>query len=268
MYYIYKILNNINNKFYIGSTNNYKRRWYQHKYKLKNNKHCNIYLQHAWNKYGKDNFEFIILEDGLTDDKNIQFEREQYFLDTLNPFHPNGYNISKMANIGGFADKDYEYLYGDNSNKSIYTNEQIILCKKMITQGYKNKDISKKLNINIHTVDSVYNLDSWINVGSEYNDMILNNKLHNKLDIDKPKILQDYLEGLNISQLNKKYKYSNKTISKIINWYTAENNDGLFVCECCGETFIRNRMKTSNIKKIRYCKNQKYCKSCTKNIKY
>lgn len=49
---IYKILNIKNGKFYIGSSNNIKVRWSQHKTLLKNNKHENKYLQNAWNKYG------------------------------------------------------------------------------------------------------------------------------------------------------------------------------------------------------------------------
>ena len=55
---IYKILNKANGKFYIGSTNKVSRRWTHHKSNLKYNRHCNQKLQRAYNKYGKDNFEF------------------------------------------------------------------------------------------------------------------------------------------------------------------------------------------------------------------
>jgi group I intron endonuclease len=58
---IYKILNKINGKFYIGSSINIKTRWSKHKSLLRNNKHDNEHLQNAWNIYGEDNFEFIIL---------------------------------------------------------------------------------------------------------------------------------------------------------------------------------------------------------------
>ena len=44
---------------YIGKTReNFYRRWIFHKWNLKNNHHSNTYLQNAWNKYGKENFEF------------------------------------------------------------------------------------------------------------------------------------------------------------------------------------------------------------------
>jgi group I intron endonuclease len=59
---IYQIKNLKNNKIYIGSSKNIKERFLQHKYNLKNNKHCNPILQNSWNKYGEENFEFIIIE--------------------------------------------------------------------------------------------------------------------------------------------------------------------------------------------------------------
>ena len=58
---IYMIINKINNKIYIGQARNIKERWKNHINDLKNNKHYNKHLQGAWNKYGKDSFEFIIL---------------------------------------------------------------------------------------------------------------------------------------------------------------------------------------------------------------
>jgi len=91
---IYKILNKANGKFYIGSTNKVSRRWTHHKSNLKYNRHCNQKLQRAYNKYGKDNFEFSIISE--VEESNLLLE-EQKYLDTLKPFGENGYNISKFA---------------------------------------------------------------------------------------------------------------------------------------------------------------------------
>ena len=57
---IYKITNNINNKFYIGSSKNITKRFKEHKWRLKNNKHPNNKLQNSWNKYGEENFKFEV----------------------------------------------------------------------------------------------------------------------------------------------------------------------------------------------------------------
>lgn len=61
--YIYMIKNIINNKVYIGQTKrHYKKRFSDHINHLKKNKHGNCHLQAAWNKYGQDAFEFIIVD--------------------------------------------------------------------------------------------------------------------------------------------------------------------------------------------------------------
>jgi group I intron endonuclease len=59
---IYIIKNLVNNKIYIGSSVNIGNRFNQHKNSLRKNKHHNKYLQKSWNKYGEENFEFIVIE--------------------------------------------------------------------------------------------------------------------------------------------------------------------------------------------------------------
>lgn len=50
---IYSITNVNDNKVYIGSTNNFEKRYYRHLHLLKKNKHFNIHLQRAFNIYDK-----------------------------------------------------------------------------------------------------------------------------------------------------------------------------------------------------------------------
>lgn len=59
---VYCIENLVNHKKYIGSSVNIYRRWSQHKRELNGNYHYNNYLQNAFNKYGKDNFAYFIIE--------------------------------------------------------------------------------------------------------------------------------------------------------------------------------------------------------------
>lgn len=95
---IYKITNTITNKFYIGSTKDADKRWYDHKRELSLNIHINPKLQHSWNYHGQDKFLFEMIEE-VSEDKLI--EREQYYLDTLKPYERDvGYNISSSA-FGG-----------------------------------------------------------------------------------------------------------------------------------------------------------------------
>lgn len=58
---VYKIENKITGDYYIGSSIDIAKRWYAHKWELRNNKHNNPHLQNSWNKYKKKNFQFIIL---------------------------------------------------------------------------------------------------------------------------------------------------------------------------------------------------------------
>lgn len=87
---IYSITNKIDGKQYWGSTIDYKKRIKQHITTLSNNKHHNIYLQRAFNKYGIDNFK-------CTFEMEVCCEQlltvEQICLD----LNPNGYNIAINA---------------------------------------------------------------------------------------------------------------------------------------------------------------------------
>lgn len=64
--YIYKILNLVNNKVYIGQTRLGKSRWVNHRAKFNTNSHPNKHLQSAWNKYGEDSFKFEVIEECST----------------------------------------------------------------------------------------------------------------------------------------------------------------------------------------------------------
>jgi group I intron endonuclease len=60
---IYKIINVINNKFYVGSAVDLKRRKTRHFSELRNGKHNNKHLQAAWVKYGEQAFVFVVVEE-------------------------------------------------------------------------------------------------------------------------------------------------------------------------------------------------------------
>lgn len=68
----------INSKQYIGSSTNMKRRLIQHKSDLKNNKHCNLYLQNAYNKHQEFNVECLEVLSNVSGQELV--EREKYFI--------------------------------------------------------------------------------------------------------------------------------------------------------------------------------------------
>lgn len=78
---IYKI--KINDKEYIGSSCNIGNRLKHHLWSLENLKHHNRTMQNLYNKYGKDEIYFTVVEE-CSDDSLIK--REAYYISTLNPY--------------------------------------------------------------------------------------------------------------------------------------------------------------------------------------
>ena len=60
---IYKIINVVNNKFYVGSAEVFARRKRLHWWGLRRGDHANAKLQAAWNKYGESAFTFVVVEE-------------------------------------------------------------------------------------------------------------------------------------------------------------------------------------------------------------
>jgi group I intron endonuclease len=59
---IYKIINAVNNKFYVGSAVNYEKRKARHLWRLRRGDHANKHLQSAWNLYGEAAFVFAVVQ--------------------------------------------------------------------------------------------------------------------------------------------------------------------------------------------------------------
>jgi hypothetical protein len=97
---IYKIINKINQKIYIGSSKNIRKRWKAHRTLLNKEKHYNEYLLAAYKKYGKENFIWEVVE-FINVDK-LQ-EREQYWINFFKSSdREKGYNLCPAAysNLG------------------------------------------------------------------------------------------------------------------------------------------------------------------------
>lgn len=84
---IYWITNLVNNKIYIGSSINIKKRFNQHKSNLRHNRHCNQHLQRAWNKYGEENFIFQLVEHHAYPERILS--RENKYISLYKPEYNN-----------------------------------------------------------------------------------------------------------------------------------------------------------------------------------
>lgn len=152
---IYAISNVLNNKKYIGSSNNIDNRIYSHKWHLCSNKHINAYLQNAWNKYGEVNFRIDVLE--FCSEEEL-LSKERYWIQLLNTNKVEyGYNINVPL-------EDYNCNY--------------IKCSKKTTKG--RPSINKGVKRSITSIEKgiqtckarrrkVLQLDKFNNIVKEYN---------------------------------------------------------------------------------------------------
>ena len=87
---VYRIINLVNNKVYIGSSVNLKNRWRQHRDDLRDGRHINLHLQRAWDLYSEDAFVFEVC---ITCHATTLLWYEQQFLDQWQP----EYNVLLVA---------------------------------------------------------------------------------------------------------------------------------------------------------------------------
>ena len=149
---IYQIRNLVNNKIYIGSATNLRKRLNTHINKLKTNIHENKKLQNAFNKYGERNFTLEIIE--FVEDKSKLLEHEQYWMNRFNVVK-DGYNIQPIAgnSLGRIVTQETRekmsknnarYWKGENVPEHVRQN-LIKIAKSRI--GSKNSKAVKVINI-------------------------------------------------------------------------------------------------------------------------
>lgn len=136
MGFVYKIINMVDGKIYIGSTNYINKRWKHHMSSLRHNKHRNPYLQKAWNKYGENSFKIEVLEECI-DAKKLEIE--QYYIDTNKP----EYNLCPIA---GCPSKQ-QLLTEEHKTKIAKTKKGKPLSdihKKRLSESLKGRKLSEE----------------------------------------------------------------------------------------------------------------------------
>lgn len=86
---IYKIVNLVNDKFYVGSTNNQRERFRTHRNKLRRGVHHCAHLQSAWNKYGEEKFAFRVVAH-IPDGESLQEAEDRWLMEHVGK--PDCYN--------------------------------------------------------------------------------------------------------------------------------------------------------------------------------
>ena len=133
---VYKITNTVTGDFYIGSSNDVKRRLVHHKCPSIWNRCSNNTMYLDMQKYGVDKFEFQILE--VVEEDSLK-ETEQQFIEKLQPTYNS--NNAKGLNIERLKETNKKYEKSDKRKEShrkankkyhnqlcIYNGETLTLC--------------------------------------------------------------------------------------------------------------------------------------------
>lgn len=134
--YIYKFLNKLNNKIYIGQSVNPEKRKLEHIYGRKTN---NTYFDKALKKYGIENFDFEII-DQANSQREIDIKEREY-ITKYNSLKPNGYNILKGGREQQGAWNNKEIIEYDLDANYIATYESSGYYEAFVNKEYKSRSI-------------------------------------------------------------------------------------------------------------------------------
>lgn len=237
--HIYKIENLINSHIYIGSSFEIEIRKTKHFYLLDKGIHHSIYLQRAYNKYGKENFKFEILEELNNISIDEVLLREQFYLDSLNP----EYNICKIAGscIGVKRSKESR----DKMVKRFFTKRE--KCFPLFEDGKSIEEVMNILNYSYACVLRAYKDYCGIN-----NIEFVKRPTGFKVLDTRDNIIYDSIKDVSIkfgyvfSTLRKHLNdiVENKTPFKLIVSFDEENKPVL------KDYFTKNKSKKEHIRSI------------------
>ena len=180
---IYRWVNNLNGKTYIGSSNNLGVRFYTY-YSLRSLAKSNRPMERALLKYGFSNFSLEILEYCILE--NL-LKREQYYLDNLKP----EYNIVETAG------STLGYKHTEQSLKKMRNfvlSDEVLARKRLAT---KNATSSRRIPILIENIKTgeKFEFKSLLKAGnalgvsrSAVSQALLNHRMLNKIYSIKRKI--------------------------------------------------------------------------------
>ena len=223
-HYIYVMNNKINNKKYIGQTNDFHQRMNAHKSDAFNtNSHSyNTPLSNAIRKYGWNAFDNYVIEVVTEDWKKVD-EREQYWIEYYSSLSSlNGYNITS----GGQGCPRTPMTYEEHiHNSKLFTAEEIINIQMMLRSGEQSTTIREKYAPRLQQ-SYLDNINSGLNFKNPNWTYPLRPTETNRSNYFTTKeielIKQDIKKGMTYDEIGAKWSISRGLISGINNgkvWY-------------------------------------------------
>lgn len=249
---IYKIVNLVNGKVYVGSAKNLKRRSGTHLNDLRNNKHHNAHLQNSWNAYGGDKFKFTVIE--LCGREEL-LNREDFWISELNAHvTKGGYNIIERAerqwsrtgakNSPEHIAKTMETKrrtmthVGEHTSGAVLKNEDINKIRCLFASGHSSVQIGRVFGVGKAAVMAVVKGKTWSHIHFEVVDVsniempsrkIAKGESANKSglkDTDVIRIREMRASGVRIVDIAKEYDLANDNICAITSGKTWKHVGG------------------------------------------
>ncbi len=142
---VYAIRNKVNGKVYVGSAagkEGIRGRWRLHRHQLIKGKHHNRYLQRAWDKYGCDAFEFLVV---LICHPDRCLANEQVYIDQYSAYErEKGYNIEPVATSSKGVERTDEYRRKQSAAQtgkiaSTETREKLSRARKGVKKSVEHR---------------------------------------------------------------------------------------------------------------------------------
>lgn len=238
MYYVYKITNKINNKGYIGITNNPQRRRFQHwSASVKHKLHL------AMDEVGKNNFAFEVIDSDESKDNIL--EKEEYYVSLYNSYK-DGYNmtpggernpslveeivIKRTDKLLNDPEINAELRHiGEDNPRANYTVEDVVQIRNRRMSGERGSDVYEDYkhldNAGWRSgFSKIWLHDSWLDVCPEFigkypsidtKQYAMKNK--NQLsEVELEKLKEELKTGISYNILFKNYKH-------LIDWNTFQS---------------------------------------------
>lgn len=152
---IYMITCKESKKVYIGQSKDVKKRFKHHIYNLKNERHANQHMIRSFKKYGKDAFEFTIIE--ICSEENLNEKEENWinYYDSRNP--EKGFNKVigpyRGKGIKEYNSIEFKKMMSELQKEKWKDKEYKEKCIKSIQQAHQERK-EKGIPLAIHSEES------------------------------------------------------------------------------------------------------------------
>lgn len=226
--YIIKCI--LNNKCYIGSSINIRRRYREYHSDFKNRKSHNQYLQNSFLKYSLANFTFDVLE---FCNKEVLIDREKHFINMIKPEYSIDYEVT--SNRSSLKSKEYSIkrrkilkdikkekgeiallrkipFHGEFAGNSKLKEKEVIEIIKLINLNKDDKFIADIYNISREAISKIRHGKNW-----KHLNYLIKIKTSNKNNYNNKEIVDEVRELSKIKTIKEISTLLNKNYQVIYN---------------------------------------------------